>query len=133
MSGQLSSLQGSDISFPDLSQGKLNHILGLVGMESDGISGNGGGEVLGRAVQDIRVCASPGRDQDTDHGKKRRSSSKQEEMISSPEQVNGRKRANPAQVEVTKCTIPPKRVCHGLSREKVFYTIETYPEVIMFK
>ena len=32
--------------------------------------------------------------------------------------------ANPAQVEVTKCTVPPKKTCHGLSRQKVRYVIE---------
>ncbi|XP_019854848.1 PREDICTED: cellular tumor antigen p53-like isoform X2 [Amphimedon queenslandica] len=84
-----------------------------------------GGVLYGRAVVDIRVCASTGRDRDND-----------EQKQSTPSTIDPlvdlkKSRKRPALTQNVECAIPSKVSRTSLSAKQSF-TVETYPELFPF-
>ncbi|CAI8006643.1 Cellular tumor antigen p53 [Geodia barretti] len=81
-------------------------------------------ELLGRAVLDVRVCASPGRDMSADERRGKEGGSGED----SQRRRRGRKRAAPVKEEVEQTTFPPRKVTK-VTKTKEEYTIKTFPEI----
>lgn len=102
------------------------------------------GHVVGRAVIDARICASPGRDRENDEAKlspvlpshpqfgSSFPSGPIEGISSEARRSRKRTSSNTSITQNIECSVPSKMSCMERSTQKETYTIETFPQLFPF-